>query len=222
MAALITTLIDKDDTNQIVRDKIAVILALEIANQRALAVLASKPNPDDWFFNVFIERSRPWEIETENDGTEGGQLPLVNVFYDNDVFDNKNSNVVEKQRTKGTFFVDCYGFKSRTAVDAGDELSSYEADRIAKLVRNILMAAVYTYLDLRTLVTKRYITRREKFQPDIRQDGFENIVGARITIEVEYDETSPQAVADDLEEIFSEVKLSETGQVLFDQLVDTT
>lgn len=222
MAALITTLIDKDDTNQIVRDKIAVILALEIANQRALAVLASKPDPDEWFFNVFIERSKPWEIKTDNDGTESGQTPLVNVFYDNDVFDNKNSNVVEKQRTKGTFFVDCYGFKSRTSSDAGDELSSYESERIAKLVRNILMAAVYTYLDLRTLVTKRYITRREKFQPDIRQDGFENIVGARITIEVEYDETSPQAVADDLEEIFSEVKLSDTGQVLFDQLVDTT
>jgi len=152
MAALLTALIDKDDTNQIVRDKIAVILAEEIANQRALAVLASKPNPDDWFFNVYIERAKPWEIETDNDGTEGGQLPLVNVFYDNDVFDNKNSNTVEKQRTKGTFFIDCYGFKSRTSADAGDELSSKEADRIAKFVRNILMAGVYTNLVLRLII----------------------------------------------------------------------
>ena len=223
MAPLIDTLIDKLDNNEIIRNEIAAILAVEIANQRALAVLASKPNPDDWFFNVYIERAKPWEISTESDGTEGGQMPLVNVFFDNDVFDNKGGNVVEEQKTKGTFFVDCYGFKSRSVADgAGDELSSKEADRIARLVRNILMAAVYTYLNQRTIVTSRFIMRREKLQPDIRQEGFENIIVARITVNVDYNEFSPQATAEQLETLFSEVKLSDTGQVLFDLEVDTT
>lgn len=197
MAAVITTLIDKQDNNEIIRDQIAAILATEEANQKVLAV-ADGQDPDDYAFNIYIENSRPWKVE---------QFPAVNVIFDNDRFDNKNSDLVQRQRSTATFYIDCYGVKNNDDEGAADELSSKEADRIARLVRNILMAGEYTYLLLgyrelgkgNNIVTRRYITRREKFMPEIRQDGYNNPVACRITLEVEYDEFSPQAVPVDLE-----------------------
>ncbi len=221
MAALIDTLIDKQDSNEIVRDQIAAILAVEVANQKVLATAAGK-DPALWDFAIFIERSKPWEIQTETDGNEAGEMPLVNVSFDSDTFDNKNSNGVERQRTRGIFYVDCYGFKTRTILKTGDELSSRESDRIAKLVRNILMSAAYTYLNIRPIISRRYITRREKFAPDIRQEGFENIVATRITIEVEYDENSPQVTPVDLELIYGKCTRSDSGQIYFEIEIDTT
>ena len=43
------SLIDKQDSFEIVRDKIALILANEIASQQVLAKADSR-NPDDWKF----------------------------------------------------------------------------------------------------------------------------------------------------------------------------
>ncbi len=221
MAALINTLIDKQDSNEIVRDQIAAILAVEVANQKVLATASGK-DPALWDFAIFIERSKPWEIQTETDGNEAGEMPLINVSFDSDTFDNKNSNSIERQRTRGIFYVDCYGFKTRTTLKTGDELSSRESDRIAKLVRNILMSAAYTYLNIRPIISRRYITRREKFAPDIRQEGFENIVATRITIEVEYDENSPQVTPVDLELIYGKCTRSDSGQIYFEIEIDTT
>jgi hypothetical protein len=222
MAAIITTLIDKEDTNEIVRNKIATILAVEIANQKALAVTAGKPNPDDWFFNVFIERARPWEVLTDNDGSEIGEMPLVNVMFDSDSFDNRGSANLNQQRSKGVFLIDCYAHKTATSANAGDELTSKESDRIARLVRNILMFAGYTYLELRGVVERRYVNKRDKLQPDIRQEGFENIVVTRISFEVDYVESTTEATPEVLENVFGECTLSDTGQVLFEVDFDYT
>ena len=92
--AKIITLIDKQDNNEIVRDQIAAILAIEEAKQETLAIDAGK-EPNDFGFAVFIEKSKPFEILTDNtDGKASGDLKkgLINVLFDNDLFDNKNSD----------------------------------------------------------------------------------------------------------------------------------
>lgn len=220
MSALITELIDKQDTNEIVRDQIAAILAIEVVNQRTLAIADGK-DPDDYSFSVYIERSKPWE---------SSEMPLVNVLFDNDRFDNKNSNQIDRQRATGTFHIDCYAKKTTTDDNEGDELSSKEADRIARLVRNILMANEYAYLALgyrelgvgNNLVTKRYVMRREKFQPDIRNEAYENIIACRLTIEVEYDEFSPQTEMEDFELLINSCQRSDDDKVLFVTEYDMT
>jgi len=221
MPALITGLIDKLDNNEVVRNKIAVILATEEANQRTLATAASK-NPDLWKFSVYIERAKPWEVLTDNDGDEIGEMPLVNVSFDNDNFDNKGSANLQIQKTRGTFYIDCYAHKNKTVSLSGDEATSKEADRIARLVRNIIMHGAYTYLDLQGVVTKRMITRREKLQPDIRQEGLENIVVSRLTLDVEYDELASQTSPVTMEQVFGQSKVSDTSKVLFDVDFDYT
>lgn len=219
MSAVITTLIDKQDSNEIVRDQLAAILAIETANQRTLAISESK-DPDDYSFSVYIERSRPWE---------SNEMPLANIMFDNDRFDNKNSNMIDRQRATGTFHIDCYAKKDTTDENEGDELSSREADRIARFVRNIIMAGEYTYLLLGarelgtdSMVSKRYVMRREKFQPDIRNEGFENIIACRVTVEVEYDEFSPQAETEDFELLINSCTRGEDGKVLFGTEYDMT
>jgi hypothetical protein len=216
--AKIKTLIDKQDTCEIIRDQIAAILAIEIEHQAELADDAGK-DPADFFFSVFSECSNPWESD---------EMPLVNVHFNNDRFDNKNSTMIDRQRATGTFYIDCYANKKTTDADSGDELSSKDADRIARLVRNILMAQEYTYLALgyrelgngNNLVTRRYITKREKFGIDIRQEGYENIVACRIILEVDYDELSPQVVMENLELMILSCKREDSGQIYFNAEYD--
>lgn len=224
MTAFITELIDKQDTNEIVRDQIAAILALEVANQRTLAIASTK-NPSDYSFDVYIERIRPFETLTSVDGTESGEIAngLVNVSFDNDLFDNKGSDTVGNQKARGTFYLDCYGHKNRTDATSGDELTSKEADRIARLVRNIIMSGVYTYLGLRGNVFSRYIVRREKFIPSDREGRFfENVVATRLTLEVTYKEYSPQAQGVDFELLIWDCEIGEDGSVTFDAQFDLT
>lgn len=213
MSAKITTLIDKQDSNEIIRDQIAAILAIEITNQQTLAIAASR-DPDDFSFSVYIERSNPWV---------SNEMPLVNIIFDNDRFDNKNSNRIDRQRAVGTFHIDCYAKKDTTDNNTGDELSSKEADRIARFVRNIIMSGQYIYLALghndlgvgNNIVTSRYIMRREKFQPDIRNEGYENIIACRLTLEVEYDELSPQVEMEDFELLINSCTRSDDDKVYF-------
>ncbi len=223
MAALITTLIDKTDSNELVRDQLAAILAVEVANQRVLAAAAAK-DPNDYSFTIYTEKSRPWETD---------KFPCVNIIFDNDRFDNKNSNNIDRQRVIGTYHIDCYAKKNTNDSQTGDERASREADRIARLVRNILMMNEYTYLLFGSrealagtiptqLVFSRYIQRREKWQPDIRTEGFENVIACRLTTEVVYDEFSPQTETVDFETIINSCIRGEDDEVLFGAEYDMT
>lgn len=224
MAALITTLIDKQDNYEIVRDKVAQILADEIAAQKVLA--AAKPDPTLWDFTVFTERSNPFILARETSGKITGENEIVNVWYDNSVF--TDGDTVNRQQPTTTINIDCISVKSSTNNPAGgitlsaDERASLDAERIGRLVRNILMSAVYNYLDLRGVVGSRWITRMQKFQPDRDDQPVENAMGFRVVLQVRENEFSPQEDGVDLEEIFTEIERGEDGEVLATVTVDTT
>lgn len=232
MPAKILTLIDKKDNNEIIRDQIAAILAIEKENQKILAD-ADNQNPDLYDFKVTIERARPWLSESNSDGTEKGDLKLglVNVYFDSDNFDNPGSEIIKSQNVKGTFNIDIYGFKNakvvnNTITEFGDEYSSYEVDRVSRLVRNILMSGTYTYLFLGRsayptqpslqIVQKRYIIRREKFFPQQNGENSENIIGERLTLRVDYIENSPQEGLEVLETLITECKRGASGEIYFE------
>lgn len=216
--SMINILIDKQDTCEIIRDQLAAILAIEIAHQAELAEDSGK-NVDDFYFSVYSECSNPWEVD---------EMPLVNISFDNDRFDNKNSDLLSRQRATGTFYLDCYANKKTTDADSGDELSTREAVRIARFVRNIIMSNEYTYLLLGTrelganssLVTRRRISRREVFKSDIKAENYENVVACRLTLEVDYDEFAPQTVMTDLELLILQCEQEDTGKVNFNAEYD--
>lgn len=228
--AKLNTLIDKQDNCEIIRDQIAAILAVEEANQRVLAI-ADGQDTELWRFNVYTEKFNPWKLLTKSDGTSESQTPIVNVLFDNDTFDNKNSNQTEQQATKGMFFLDCYAHKPKTESLDSDEATSKEAERIARLVRNIIMSAEYNqlalgYADLgkgNNIVFDRYILKREKFMPLDREGrAFENIIAMRLTLGVDYVEYSPQIEPTDFDLLYFKCEKSEDGQLLFDLNFDMT
>ncbi len=192
---MIPKLIDKQDNFEIVRDKVAAILKLEVVNQMALATAAGK-DPDDWKLRIFVERSNPWEEFLNVEG-ETDLSPLVNIWFNNSGFNKKASNVMERQASLTTYNIDCYGYGATKNNPAGghipgDQEAAFEVQKAIRLVRNILMAGENTYLQLRGLVWSRWPRAITEFQPQIDNRALQNVIGARIALDVEFNELSPQ------------------------------
>lgn len=216
-------LIDKQDTFEIVRNQIALILATEVVNQKALAVAATK-DPALWDLKIYTERSNPWEQFLNEDPDE---TPIVNVWFDTERFDKARSNVVETQTAIGTFNIDCYGYGAASEDGTGQKVSDKEAalevQRAVKLVRNILMAAENTYLQLpRGTAWDRFPQSITILQPDIDARHVQKVIGARIVLNVSYNEVSPQVVGESLEYLAVDVKRSEDGQIVVEADYDYT
>lgn len=221
---MIQTLIDKQDTSEIVRDQIAAILASEVAGQMALATAAGK-NPANWKLRVFSERSMPWEQFLSPHPSDTS--PIVNVWYDNSSFDARSSNSLERQKAEATYNIDLYGYGRSAGIPAGghipgDREAAYEAQRALRLVRNILMSAEYTYLGLRGLVWSRWPQSATVFQPQIDAQQVQQIVGARLAMRVEFNEFSPQYQPEILELVSATVQRTEDGEIVLSADYDYT
>jgi hypothetical protein len=223
MPALITTLIDKLDSSEIIRDQIGAIIVTESAGQQALAAAADPArDPRLWKLRVFLERSDPWLMFVgENDKLD--ITPIVNVWYEGGPFDEKSGNQFERQKQTGTFNIDCLGCGVATETDEGHEpadlRAAFEAHRAVRLVRNFLMSAHYQYLGLprgsQQLVMSRWVQSITIFQPPQDDRGAHRTVGARIALRVEFTEFSPQIVLDTLDWITVDVRRAETGELYF-------
>lgn len=221
----IQALIDKQDNSELVRDRIAAILLAETTSQQALALAAIPPkDPNLWKLRVFTERTNPWEEWIDLPETAENpafSAPIVNVSFDNANFDMRTGNVVERQKATGVYNVDVYGYGVSTASGsghlAGDQAAAIECQRAVRLVRNILMSANYTYLGLARgpsqYVWRRWIQSIQLFQPQLNEHPVQQIHGARIAFQVEYNEFSPQVTGQPIEAIFVEVERAETGEV---------
>lgn len=220
--AEITTLISNRDASEIIRDKLADIILAEVAGQQALATLQAQ-DPLEWGLRVFLERSNPWAEFQDASDDDLDTTPIVNIQLDNYNVDTTKSNVVSRQKCTAIYHIDCYGFGvSESEVSGhkpGDWVASIEAQRAVRLVRNILMAAHYTYLGLQGTVWRRMLQGVQVFQPP--QDGrtTQHVVGARMSFEVGYSEFSPQVAGEPLELISMSFLRAENGEVFLPEQV---
>lgn len=221
LTAQIQTLIDKVDTVELIRDQIGAILFVEQANQQALAIAASK-DPRLWALRIFTGRSNPWgEFTPPPDQINA--TPIVNIDFDSDDFDKSASNRIERQKTTASYNIDCYGYGLSANVPSGghtpgDAQASFEAMRAARLVRNILMSSYYTYLGLQGTAWGRWLPSRQLFQPqaDPNRIPVEHVVAVRLKLEVEFNELSPQYVAQTLDTLAIGVTRSSDGFLYFE------
>jgi hypothetical protein len=219
LTAQLQTLIDKVDTAEQIRDQIGAILLVEQAHQQTLATAALK-DPRLWALRVFTGRSNPWgEFSPAPDQLSA--TPIVNVDFDSDDFDKSASNRIERQKTTAGYNVDCYGYGVSAAAGAGhtpgDAAASFEAMRAARLVRNILMSSYYTYLGLQGTVWGRWVQGRQLFQPsDPTRLPTEHVLAVRLKLEVEFNELSPQYVAQTIESIGIGVTRASDGHLYFE------
>ncbi len=226
----VDSLIDKQDNSEIIRDQIAAIILLNSQNQQTLATNENK-NPDDWKLQVFTEASDPYHkwlnigdnnsSNSDFDFSSLDQSPIVNVWYQSGGFVESASDTVERQMCEGTFYIDVYGLGfSQSDGNGGqipsDKAAALEAQRAMRLVRNILMAGVNTYLLLRKTVWKRFPRSIEFFQPQLEQTDVQQIVAGRLSLGVEFNEFAPQITPVDLEEVGIVVKRAEDGSIYFE------
>lgn len=230
MTALIQTLIDKQDTFEIVRDKVALILAEESAQQQQLAVDAGE-DPTLWKLRVFTERTNPWEFLRTNDGkAPTDRAPVVSVWYDSSNIDLRASQTIDRQQMEATFNLDVYGIgvtellAGGAGQSPGDQMAAEEAQRGARLVRNILMADSYVTLGIDRalgLVGQRHISTIQTFQPEFANQNARQVAGLRLSLQVKLSELGPQTPAVILEEISAIVR-DENGEILIDALYEST
>lgn len=206
-------LINKQDNSEIVRDQIAAILAVEVANQKALATAAGE-DPALWDLEVYSERSDAWEKWRDS---QTDKTPIVNVWFESATFDRSGSNISERQKTEGTFNVDCMAVgvsgDSGDGHTNGDKEAALAAQRAARLIRNILMAAENTYLGMQGVVWGRWPDRITAFQMD-RDPVSLKVVGVRVSFRVAYNEFSPQVPAATLELVSAQVERTEDGAIV--------
>lgn len=218
MPALITELIDKQDVVEIVRDQIAAILVTELAEQQVLAAAAvPAKDPELWKLRVFVDRSNPW-AEFIDAPAQIAAIPIINISLDNENFDGRSSNVVESQKSTAVFNIDCYGYGVSEDVDGGghipgDARATSEVLRAVRLVRNILMSAHYAYLAMRGTVMKRWTQSITVFQPPLDMNAVQQITGARLALQVDFREFSPQVQGETIELIAGTIKRAETGEI---------
>jgi hypothetical protein len=129
------------------------------------------------------------------------------------------SDTIERQTYSGTFNIDVYGFglsrDDGTGHVPGDEEAAKEAQRGARLVRNVVMASVYTYLGLRGVVARRMVDTITIFQPQASSDNVAQVVGARVSLRVDFLEFAPQYVGQPLELLTARVYRAErTGEII--------
>lgn len=216
---MITTLIDKQDNSEIIRDQLAAILAIEVAAQMVLATAAGK-DPNDWKLRIFTERANPWE--QFRDFTDGvtDDSPLVNVWFGDADFDKSKSDIFEKQKADGTFNFDVYGVSISSddplgGHKPGDREAAFEVQRGMRLVRNILMAAHYTRLDLDGIVWDRWPESITMFQPMLEDNiPIQHVMASRLVLNVGFHELSSQIEMETLELLSSDVHRTFDGQIV--------
>lgn len=221
----IEALINKTDSFEIVRDAIAAILKTETVAQEALAVVEGL-DPRLWRFRVFVDRSAPWQDWMNPPAA--AQLdtsPIVNVALQTLSFNRSAGNIVERQRARGIYHVDCLGYGISQTDGAGghipgDQRAAQEAQRAARLVRNILMAADHAYLGLRGTVGGRWISSIQISAPSDPK-AVQQVVGARLVFEVDFDERSPQVEGEPLCVVAANVVRTDTGELMIRAALQT-
>ena len=214
----LSKLIDKQDNFELIRDQIAAILATETASQQALATAGGK-DPNLWKFNVYTERSRPWEIWQRTRSSFGvDKAPIVNVWYDSSSFLQNRSNTAPYQLSDSTFNIGIIAegrCKVRPAgQDTGDEEAAREVQRIVRLVRNIIMSGEYRYLSLRGLVQQRWLTSMTMMNVEAIDGTQQTIAAAQLSLSVHFNELTAEVDGVALEQIGITINRAEDGQVL--------
>jgi hypothetical protein len=221
--ATLDALINKQDTFEIVRDQIASILALEVANQKTLASSLSE-DPELWDLEIYSERANFWE-KFLNEQTD--QVPIVNIVFNSLNVDESSSTRSGTITANGVYniYVYAHGLSSDNETgghNPGDRLAAYTLHRAIRLVRNILMASQNTYLQLRPLVSERQLDSIEIFDPAFNENPIQNVVAGRLALRVRFNEFSPQETPVDLELLSVDVKRTEDGQIVAEADYDYT
>jgi hypothetical protein len=222
---MITSLINKQDNFEIVRNQIAAILAAEFASQMSLAE-DDDLGPTPWDVDVFIESTNAFEIMRSDDSDPNAYVkPLVNVIWLSSTFDKGRGDPTKQQIAHGKFAIECYassqgGDDGSTGHLPADVEAQKNVQQVARLVRNILMSPEYAYLGMRKTVESRWVNSVNSHLPKAENEQVRRVSAITIDFSVAFVEFSPQYEPENLELIH--ITVSDTGQVLVEAEFDVS
>lgn len=189
MAAIIPALIPTQSA-EVIRDRIGLILAEELPNQKTLAAGAL----DAIVGTVWKERYVTFDKTA---------CPAVNVSLSQVDFGDQTT---VQQDGLFTFFIDTYGIAKTTSTVAGDTQSMLNMQRLAGLVRGILMDTRYLKLGFTTpFIGNRTVKSFAIAMPNT--EDATSVTMGRITFTVRAPQTVPPKVADEIAGYQTTVKL---------------
>ena len=183
----VAELVSAPDNIEVIRDQIGALLALDLANQYALAKDAKDPNAADYDVRVFVENDSPWQYVDEQT-PEANPFPCVNVSIES-TGQQKGTASVGKQVMSAQFYVDVYATGNTDSVEDMSAEASLKAWKTARIVRHILRAEANTYLRLRGIVGKVSF-KFDAGEPSSPQSAI-RVKMVRITLGVDYVEDVP-------------------------------
>lgn len=205
----VAELVSAPDNIEVIRDQIGALLALDLANQYALAKEANDPSAADYDVQVFVENDSPFQYVDE-DTPDANPFPCVNVSIES-TGQEKGTASVGKQVMNAQFYVDVYATGNTESVDDMGAKASLKAWKTARLVRHILRAEANTYLRLRGIVGKVSF-RFQAGEPNSPQSAI-RVKMVRITVGVDYVEDVPIAQGVGVEVISANIA-DESGVVI--------
>lgn len=205
----VAELVSAPDNIEVIRDQIGALLALDLANQYALAKEAHDPSAADYDVQVFVENDSPFQYVDE-DTPDANPFPCVNVSIES-TGQEKGTASVGKQVMNAQFYVDVYATGNTESVDDMGAKASLKAWKTARLVRHILRAEANTYLRLRGIVGKVSF-RFQAGEPNSPQSAI-RVKMVRITVGVDYVEDVPIAQGVGVEVISANIA-DESGVVI--------
>lgn len=187
---------------ELIRDRIAQILVVELANQKLLTT--------NTLFDatVWSERFIPF------DKTD---LPAINVYYVNSNYDNKTPI---SRRGQNTYNIDVHiGSKHTSGID-GDKNSLLNVQKLCHVIAEILSNPVYNNLDFTPgIIRHTEVTDIQISQP--KEKDSTQIATGRVVFQAVANENSSeiQPIAADM--YSTSVTLGETNKGYFYKIINT-
>lgn len=202
---MISALINKTDTAELARDAVAQILADESANQAALAV-AESLDPAPWTFDVFRERTAPMTLN-HNDA------PAIVVNLE------RTAEAAAATTSHQDYTVDVavlvYTCAKGSTTQPADEAASLRRAQTVRIVRNILAASEYTYLNMRKLVASSRVSAVTYYDgPTGQNESGSPTLAAELRLTVLCREYAPAVSGVSLDEVGVTLKTGANGQVV--------
>lgn len=186
-----------------IRDRIAQILVLELANQKALTT------------NVLFDATVWTERFIPFDKTD---LPAINVYFVNAPYDNQTPIT---RRGTNTYHIDIHVSNKHTTGIDGDKNSLLKVQKLLGVISEILSNPIYNTLDFGPgQIRNTTVNEIQVAQP--RNDSDANQVATgRVVFQVVANETSSEIQPITASEYQTTVTLGETDKGYFYKIINT-
>lgn len=201
---------------EIIRDRISYILAIELANQKALnvaelALEQAKPTPnqdliDLYELNISCIPGKVWLERFLR--PQPSEYPMVNVVFTGAPLNEGSSHTL--QNGVDRYIIECYQDAKSSENRKGDELASLKLHRVLAICRAILMDRNYVRLGFNSapyIVGSREVRDLMIAQPVSGAENSHHAIYGKIDLLVKTTEVVPDLTGVDLNISYTEMKI---------------